>query len=231
MQYAPRMVRLGWLLALSLAMPGVAHADDRPALAVLGVIPKDHGLIESADAMTAVIRGKVAAKSSTYRSTGTRKQIDAAITTADCSSIQVSCAVVLGASLDADYTIAGELDRRGTHQVLVLSLVDVRSKQRLRAVREVGETKGNAKKLARSAYTRLLDGETGELTIVANAQNGEVLIDGQVAAALFEGRATVGGLVNGTHQLSIRARGYRPFDIDVTIEYATKETVLLEEAP
>jgi hypothetical protein len=223
---------LAWLVALPFAVPGVARADDdRPAVAVLGVIPKHHRLTDAADTMTDAIRAKAGAKASSYRVKGSRKVIDAAITTADCSSIQLSCAVALGASLDVDYTIAGELDLRGTHQVLVLALVDVRSKQRLRAVRQVAATKSDAKKLARSAYTKLLGGELGTLSIVANAQHGEVLIDGQVAAALFEGRATIEGLVNGTHQLSIRARGYRPFDIDVRIEYATKENVLLDPEP
>jgi hypothetical protein len=226
------MRRLAWLIAVMVAAPGVARADDdKPALAVLGVIPKHHRLIDAADAMTDVIRAKASAKASTYRVKGSRKAIDDAITTADCSSMQVACAVALGASFAVDYTIAGELDLRGTHQVLVLALVDVRTKQRLRAVRQVASTKSDAKKLARTAYAKLLAGEMGTLSIVANAQNGEVLIDGQVAAALFEGRATIEGLVNGTHQLSIRARGYKPFDIDVRIDYATKENVLLDPEP
>ena len=226
------MRHLAWLMALSIAVPGVARADDdRPALAVLGVIPKHNRLIDNADAMSDVIRTRAGAKRSAYKVKGTKKAVDAAITTADCSSMQVFCAVELGRGLEVDYTIAGELDLRGTHQVLVLALVDVRTKQALRKVRVVGTTKGDAKKLARGAYDKLLAGEMGELSIVANAQNGEVLIDGEVAAALFEGRATITGLVNGTHQLSIRAPGYRAFDIDVKIEYATKENVLLEPEP
>ncbi len=212
------------------AAAGPAHADDKPAIAVLGVVAKDTDLARAADAMTAALRVQAGAKSSGYKVKGTRKQIDTALLDAECSSIQPSCAAGLGSGLAADYTLAGELERRGTHQVLVLSLVDVHAKQRLRAVREVAAATANAKKLARAAYDRLIGGDTGSLSIVANAQNGDVLIDGQSMAALFEGKATIDGLVNGAHQLSIRAAGYRPIDLDITISYATKETVLLDPA-
>jgi hypothetical protein len=222
------MKLIGCVVALSLAAPTIAHADDKPTVAVLGVVPRDADLIKAADAMTAVIRTRAAAKASNYRVKGAAKEIEAAILAAECSSIEPSCAVKLGATLAADYAIAGELERRGTHQILLLSLVDVRTRQRIRSVRETSATKVDAKKLARAAYARLIDGEAGELSIVASAQQGEVLIDGQLVGALFEGRATIGGLVNGSHQLAIRAEGFRPFEIDVAIEFATKQTVLLD---
>lgn len=215
------------LTALAAVAP-IARADDKPAIAVIGVMAKDTELARAADAMTTALRAQAGRKTSGYKLKGTKKQIDTAILSAECSSIQPTCAAGLGSALSADYTIAGELERRGTHEVLVLSLVDVHAKTRLRAVREVAALKADAKKLARAAYTRLIGGDTGSLSIVANAQNGDVLIDGQSMAALFEGKATIEGLVNGTHQLSIRAAGYRPFDLEVTVEYATKETVLLD---
>jgi hypothetical protein len=219
---------IGCVVALSLAASTVAQADDKPSIVILGVVPRDHGLIKSADAMTAGIRTWAGAKVSNYRVTGAPKDVEAATMAGECSTIEPSCAVKLGAKLAADYAIAGELERRGTHQVLVLSLVDVRRKQRIRSVRETGETKADAKTLARTAYTRLIDGEVGELAIVTNAQRGEILIDGQLVGALFEGRATIDKLVNGNHQLAIRAPKFRPFEIDVTIKFATKQTLLLE---
>jgi hypothetical protein len=215
------------LCVLALSLAAVAHAD-KPALAVLGVVPKDHGLIKSADAMTTTIRARAAAKTSNYRVTGKPKDIADAMLAAECNTIEPSCAVKLATTLGAAYAIAGELDRRGEHQVLVLALVDVTKKMRIRSVREVGATKSDAAKLARAAFTRLTASEDGELAIVANAQRGEILIDGQIAGALFEGRATIQGLVNGTHQLAIHAPGFKPFEIDVTIEFATKQMLLLE---
>jgi hypothetical protein len=210
------------------AAPAPARADDKPALAVLGVVARDPGLTKAAGTMTAAIRTQAGAKASRYRVVGTPKQIDAAVLAAECSAIEPACAAALGAGLAADYTIAGELERRGTHQVLVMALVDVDTKRRIRSVREIGATRGDAKKLLRAAYARLVHAEAGELRLVANAPDGDVLVDGQVVGGLFEGRATISGLVNGTHQLAIRARGFRPFEIEITIDFATTQMVLLD---
>lgn len=220
------MRRIVFIAALLAA--ATAHADDKHTVAVLSVIPKDNGLTKPADAITAVIRTQAAAKTSEYSVKGSAKEIDAAILAAECSSIQPACAAKLGATLAADYAIAGELERRGTHQVLVLALVDVRTKQRIRSVHQTGAANGDAKKLARTAYSRLIGGDVGELAIVANAQRGEVLIDGEIVAALFEGRTTIGGLVKGSHMLAIRANGFRPLEVEVTIESTTKQMLLLD---
>ena len=79
------------------------------------------------------------------------------------------------------------------------------------------------KKLARAAYTRLTGGDLGDLAIEANAQNG-----GQVVAALFDGRTTLTGLLKGSHVLAIRAKGYKPLEVDVTIEAQTRQMLLLD---
>jgi len=223
-----RLIAFAAVIASSFGATRSAIADSKPSMAILEIVPRDHGLVAAADAMTAAIRAKARAKTSGYTVKGTPKEVDDAMLASECNAIQPRCAVGLGETLAADYAIAGELERRGTHQILLLSLVDVHAKKRIRAVREITVTKGDAKKLARAAYVRLIDGEAGSLSIVANAQSGDILIDGQSVAALFEGRASIDGLVNGGHQLSIRAAGFRPFDVDITIQYATKETVLLD---
>jgi hypothetical protein len=217
------------LLALALlAAPGHAHAQDKHAVAVLGVIPKDAALTKSASAINAVIRTQAGAKSSEYTVKGSVKDIDAAVLAAECSTIQPSCAAKLGAALGTDLTIAGELERRGTHLELVLALVDVRTKRRVRSVHQTSASSADMKKLARAAYTRLIGGDLGELAIEANARQGEVLIDGQVVAGLFEGRTRIDGLVKGSHMLAIRAKGYRPLEVDVTIEAETRQMLLLD---
>lgn len=218
-----RIVFIAVLIAGSLA-----HAEDKRTLAILNVVPKDAGSSKSADAITAVFRTQAAAKTSEYSVKGTAKDVDAAMIAAECNSMQPSCTAKIGATFAADHAIAGELERRGTHQTLVLSLVDVRTRQRIRSVRQTGASTGDVKKFARTAYSRLIGGEVGELAVVANAQQGEVLIDGQIVGALFEGRVTIGGLVKGSHRLSIRAKGFRPLDVDVTIESATKQMLLLD---
>jgi hypothetical protein len=215
-------------LVAMLLVGSIAHADDKHTVAVLGVIAKDTGLVKSADAITGVIRTQVGAKTSEYSVKGTAKDIDAAILAAECSTIQPSCAAKLGATLATDFAISGELERRGTHQDLVLSLVDVPHKQRIRSVHQTAATNGDVKKLARQAYTRLIGGDLGELAVTANAQQGEVLIDGQIVAALFEGHTTIGGLVKGSHLLAIRAKGFRPLEVDIVIESTTKQMLLLD---
>lgn len=217
-----------WVVCVMLLVGSIAHADDKHTVAVLGVIPKDTALTKSANAITAVIRMHAAATTSEYSVRGTTKEIDAAILAAECSSIVPSCAAKLGQTIGTDFTIAGELERRGAHQVLVLSLVDVRTKQRIRSVHQTTSSNGDAKKLAHAAYMRLIDGEVGELAIAANAQRGEIAIDGEVVGALFDGHATIGGLVKGSHMLAIHANGYKPFEVEVTIESATRQMLLLD---
>jgi len=210
-------------IALLLLLTSTAYAD-KPSLAVLGVAPKDHGLIANANAITATIRSQAKA----YTLKGSPKEVTKASDAADCSPLEPACSTKLGAALGADYAIAGELERRGNHQILTLALVDVAKKQRIRSLRDTTAIKGDMKKWARTAYNRLVDGESGELIVAANAQQGEIWIDGQLAGALFEGRASLGGLTNGGHQLAIRAKGFRPLEVEITIEFETKQSFLLE---
>jgi PEGA domain-containing protein len=77
-------------------------------------------------------------------------------------------------------------------------------------------------------YARIADDASGELLITSNARRGEVLIDGLPVTELFEGHATVSNLALGTHELVIRASGYHAFDVDVTVDGRTQESVLLD---
>ncbi len=87
------------------------------------------------------------------------------------------------------------------------------------------------KKLARTSFDRVTgDAEFGELELTANAQRGDVYLNGELAGALFEGRVTLTRLVQGTYKLEVRANGYRPFDIEIDVEGPTKQSVLLEPA-
>jgi hypothetical protein len=48
---------------------------------------------------------------------------------------------------------------------------------------------------------------------------------------LFDGRATLNGIAIGTHQLVIRAKGFKPLELDVTVDGQTRLNLLLEPAP
>ena len=209
-------------LAVALLLASaVAHAD-KHSTAVLGVAAKDPSSGKAADAMAAPLRADAGKE---YRLVGTAKELEAARIAAECFAIEPRCAAKVGATVAADYAIAGELERRGSHVTLVLELVDVPTKQRVRSVRQSGS---DPKKLVRAAFARLVAEDFGALSITANAQSGEVLIDGQVVAGLFEGRTRIERLTKGPHLLSIHARGFHPLDVDVTVEDSTKQTLLLE---
>src|SRR5688572_21373159 len=164
-----------WLACL-LIMSSLAYAE-KPTLAVLGVVAKDQFSAKAADTLTLALRTQASAKSSGYAVKGSPKQIKTAIMAAECSIDSASCASKLASELGADYALAGDVERRGNRSIVVLALVDVKKKQRIRSVRETG---ADMKKLARSAYTRLVDAEAGELHLAANAQRGEIYIDGQL---------------------------------------------------
>src|SRR6476660_2525869 len=115
-----------------------AHADERRALTVLAIEPKDEALAKSADAITRTIRTVASAKKSEFRLEGKPKDIETATLAAECNSTEARCAAKLGAGLGAEVVISGSVERRGEHVVLTLGLVDVKSKQRIRSVRQAG---------------------------------------------------------------------------------------------
>ena len=212
-----RLVCIAVLLVASLA-----HADDKRSATVLAVVPKEEALAKAADAVTLEIRKQAKGE---FRIVGKPKDIETATLAAECSSSEARCAAKLGAGLGAEVVMTGELERRGTHRVLTLALVDVKSKQRIHSVHQSGS---DAKKLAKAAYIRLVGGDTGDLVLVTNAQRGDVFIDGQLIAALFEGKTTITGLIKGTHRLSIHAKGFRSLEMDVDVQAASKQMLLLE---
>ena len=214
-----------FVVAMLLCFASVAHAqgDDRRTVVLLGVLPTDAGLRKSAHAMDGVIAKRAALE---YTLVGTPKAIDGAVLAGECTTIQASCAGKLGAQLGAMFAVAGKLDRRGAHMQLTLVLVDVEHKARLRSVTQSGG--GDPKKLAKLAFDRLLGGDVGDLYILANSEHGDVLLDGQVVAGLFEGKTAITNIARGTHVREIRAKGYKPFKVDITVEQTTRQNVLLD---
>ncbi|MEO8705342.1 MAG: hypothetical protein ABI867_35190 [Kofleriaceae bacterium] len=209
-----------------LVMAATAHAG--PSVAILGVEAIDHGVEAAADKLTAGIREHAGKRGARYESKIRAKPIRDAIVTAECKVMQATCATAVGTALGVDFVIAGELTKRGTHQVLVLALFDIHRKQRIRSVRDTTAATADAKKWGRAMYDRLVAESVGELVITANARTGEILLDGVIAATLFEGRATIGGVAPGEHQLVVRARGYKPFEIEVSVDGTTKQALLLD---
>jgi len=203
-----------------------AHAD-KPTVAVLGVIPKDASLVKSTTALDDGLRTQLAAKASPYRVKGTSRQVADAIRTADCSTSETACAVKLGEKFGTDFTLAGELEKLGTHVELTIAIVDVATKKRIRVLRDKIAGNADFRKLAKKSVDKLTGkGEVGELVVIANVQRGDIYIDDELKGELFEGRATI-ALPQGRYKLAIQARGKKRFEDLVTVDEATQLNVLL----
>jgi hypothetical protein len=209
-----------------LAPPRTALANDAPPDVAVRIEPKDSDAAKTALALTNALRA-----ATTRHHPKRAKDTDAAIARADCSILQPACAASVGASLAVSHMLVGQLERRGARYTLTLSLVNVHTKQRVRSLRDTFAKSANLPRLARSLYSRILDEGTGELVIAANAQRGQVLLDGLAVTELYEGRATVSGVALGTHALEIRAAGFHPFTSDVEVDGRTEQNVLLDPAP
>ena len=212
-------------VVLALATP--AAAGPKPTIAVIAVEGKDITSAKVGDAITTALRAEVAAKGR-YSAKGSVKEIWTASVKAECKAIQPTCASAIGAALGVDYVIAGEADSRAKHYMVSLALVNVKTKQRVRSVRDTTASSADVRRWMRDVYGRLLDDQVGELTLVANADRGLVLLDGVEAGALFEGRVVLGGIATGSHMVAIRAPGFRPVEVEVTVDGTTRENVLLE---
>jgi hypothetical protein len=156
---------------------------------------------------------------------------DTAVAKADCLITHPACAASVGSALAVTHMLVGQVERRGSRYTLTLSLVNVETKQRVRSLRESIAVKANLAKWARALYTRILDEGTGEIVIISNAKRGQVLLDGLAVTELYEGRATIAGVALGTHQVEIRAPGYKPFATEIAVDGRTEESLLLDPAP
>src|SRR5512139_3562839 len=85
-----------------------AHAD-KPTVAVLGVVPKDASLARSSTALDTALRARAAVKASPYAPKGKKRDIDAKLLAAECSTHEAPCVAKIGAALGADFAIAGTL--------------------------------------------------------------------------------------------------------------------------
>lgn len=171
------------------------------------------------------------AKTAEYRSKGTRKDRVAASTDACPNARDTGCAQVIGGKLGVDFIFAGLIETKNKKFILELDMFSVRTGKRVRSLKDFAPSSTDAKKWARSVFTRLVDSSTGSLEISCNAQRAAVFVDGQRVTELYQGRATVPGLVLGTHAIELRAPGYQTYTDDVAVDGTTPVNVLLQPAP
>lgn len=214
------------VLIAALAAPARA---DAPTFAV-DLRSKDGLADKLAGTLEDALRAAGSAKTADYRAKGTRKDRIAASTDACPNALTPACAVAIGGTLGVDYLFAGTLETRGKRVMIAIDMVSVRTGKRVRSLRDYAPSSTDARKWARSIYDRLVDHATGSLQISCNAPRAAILVDGQPATELYQGRGTVDGLALGTHAIEIRAPGYKPYVGEVTIDGATPLNVLLERS-
>jgi hypothetical protein len=214
-----------------LVLARLAAAEPVKATVAIIIDPKDRDAFKAADALTAHLRTFAGRKAERFSPKGNDKAWRAAKREAACTPLQLACAVKLGGLLGVDFIVTGEVETRAQRRVVVVAMVHVAKGLRVRSLRDTVTTSFDTRKWAQRIYERVVGSETGELTIVTNGKGGDVLLDGELVAALYEGKARITNVAVGAHALVIEARGFRPLEIEVVVDGATTENVLLDPLP
>lgn len=218
------------LLVLARLAGADTAAPAKPTVAIV-IDAKDREAIKTAEALTAHLRAFAGKQAERFAARGNDTAWRAARREAACTPLGVQCAVVLGELLGVDFIVTGEVETRAQRRVVVAALVDVAKRQRVRSLRDTVTTRFDPKRWAQRIYERVVGSDTGELAIVTNGKGGEVLLDGELVAALYQGKAHITNVAVGAHALVIRAPGFRPLEVEVVVDGTSTETLLLDPVP
>lgn len=219
------------ILVALLVLARLAAAEPTKATVAIIVDPKDRDAMKAADALTAHLRTFAGKKSERFATKSADKDWRAAKREAACTPLSLACAVKLGELLRVDFIVTGEVETRAQRRVVVIAMVNVAKKQRVRSLRDTVTTSFDTKKWAQRIYERVVGSDTGELAIVTNGKGGDVVLDGELVAALYEGKARITNVAVGAHALVIRAPGFKPLEIEVVVDGSSTENVLLDPLP
>ncbi|HET6610962.1 MAG TPA: PEGA domain-containing protein [Kofleriaceae bacterium] len=233
--------------SLSLALPSVSVAQEKPKVAVLGiqVVPGKGGVDKRAialgKALTRGLRDSAASGHGPYTlAPNAEKDLLSLKLLSGCGSEARGCMAAIGKNLGAQRLLYGKLTNKDKSYQISLMLLDVTTERMERTVKEEipeGEaTKDGMTALAGDLYARLTGGpQAGTLTVSANVDSGTVFVDGQAQTSLAGGMAKITGLAAGPHTITVEAPGYAPYDHEITVvtgEAASLEATLVPvEAP
>lgn len=156
-----------------------------------------------------------------------------------CEDAAVGCMSDIGKDLKADRLLYGSITRRKNGYQVSLDLLDVKKKAMERSTSELipfGEA--NAAGVARwskTLYGRLTGSSAesgGTLVVTANADSGQVLIDGKPRGKLSGGTARITGVSPGSHTVGVQASGFKNWSGDATVTdgETTKVPATLEKS-
>lgn len=233
-------LRAAVLAALTvLVASGVASAQSKPSVAVLGLEVIDDGTgidpqsTDLAKMLTQALREGTRQDVSPYRlAPNSDKELLEVKLLSGCANEARNCMAQIGRDLSADWLIYGKIEKRDTGYQVTLKLLKVDAASMERVTTEVipfadNDERAIRQNWGRSLYKRLTGiPEQGNLTIQANVDQGRVFVDGQLATTLRKGRARIDGLVEGRHTVAIEAEGHTRYES--TVEIGPGETEQLD---
>jgi len=225
-------------LAASLAAVLIfsVSAAAKPAVAVLridGVLTggkSDAKTAVVANKLTTAIRGATHERGPYRLAPNTNKDLLELKLGFSCGSEAPACMAKIGRSLRSHRLLWGKVAYKGDHYLVTVNLLNVRARKMMRSttvrIPTKDATSAGLSRWGRTLYGRLTGTEDhGGVHIEANASSGVVLIDGNPATNLKNGKADVAGLSAGAHELEIKAEGFQPYSETISVEGGKKSTV------
>lgn len=221
-------------LAGLLSLSQTVHA--KPAIAVLRIDvvltggKTDAAATVVANKLTSAIRQATSERSPYQLAPNSNKDLLELKLLYNCSNEAPRCMAKIGQSLKATRLLWGKLAHKGDHYLVTVNLLNVPGRAMVRSTTErIPMDQANPaglRRWGRTLYNRLTgQKDHGKLHIVANASSGVVLIDGNPATNLKDGQADIAGLSEGSHQLEIKADGFKPYSETIVVEGGKKTTV------
>ncbi|MBT8496315.1 MAG: PEGA domain-containing protein [Deltaproteobacteria bacterium] len=231
------MIRqLSIVLFAGLVLTAAAPASAKKSVAVLGLEvvggTMDMGTIRLAKSLTDNIRRQAARSDSPYRlAPNANKGLAEMKLLSGCDNEGGRCMAAIGQAVSADYLLYGKLKRTKTGAKVSLQLLDVKAARKIKAVTDTipqGEW-DDLDGWSRSLYGRAVGMKmTGLLTISSNATTGTVLVDGDMNTSIAGGLATITGLSEGRHRVSVESPGYKRWNGEVNIVGGQSQRITVE---
>jgi hypothetical protein len=208
----------------------------KPKIAILGLEVVDDGSNDPRTASTAKLLSKELRKEATKANSkfelapNSAKDLLEMKLLSDCSDENRACMSQIGKELKADLLLFGKLERRSNGYEVKLQLLDVAAKETKKNTADLIPFReaqpGSISNWSRALYGRLTGMPSdGSLTIRANVQAGTVYIDGEVRTTLSAGSASVAGVTDGSHTLSVESEGCQRYDAEVSVAAGGSEEV------
>lgn len=222
----------------ALAVATTAYAQSKPAVAILGLEVIDNGsgidpeTTGLAKLLTQALRERTRLDTSPYRlAPNSEKALLELKLLSGCADEARDCMATIGRELRADWLVYGKIERRDTGFQVTLRLLNVDTMAMERVTTEVIPFADNNPPAINNKWSRVLFNrltgipEQGNLEIAANAAQGRVFVDGQLATTLRDGSTRIDGLAEGKHTVVIEADGYARYETSVSIGAGQTESL------